>query len=150
MYIPTRYTSGSSLSLPTPTHLLPLSPLPVVAATLALLPLSCSSHSRVATPVVWMKCFSIVAPFGVRRRACSVVSLVIPACCLPSWYSLQPRSRCLTLWNLSEHWNCVESYDGRRIRKDLKYPCSGCSWWIVEAVVWSVLVMSFVGSQLGL
>ena len=79
-----------------------------------------------------------------------MVSLVIPACCLPSWYSLQPRSRCLILWNLSEHWNCVESYDGRRIRKNLKYPCPGCSWWIAEAVVWSVLVMSFVGSQLGL
>ena len=42
-----------------------------------------------------------------------MVSLVIPACRLSSWYSLQPRSRCLTLWTLSEHWHCVESYDGR-------------------------------------
>ena len=78
-----------------------------------------------------------------------MVSPVIPACRLSSWYSLQPRSRCLTLWTLLEHWHCVESYDGRCIRKDLKYPCPSRSWWIVEAVVWSVPVMSFVGFQLG-
>ena len=59
------------------------------------------------------------------------------------------RSRCLTLWTLSERWNCVESYDGRCIRKDLECPCPSRSWWIVEAVFWSVLVMSFVGFQLG-
>ena len=66
-----------------------------------------------------------------------------------SWYSLQPRSRCLTLWTLSEHWHCVESYGGRRVRKGLKYSCPSRSWWIAEAAVWSVLVMSFVGFQLG-
>ena len=78
-----------------------------------------------------------------------MVSLVIPACRLSSWYSLQPKSRCLTFWTLSEHWHCVESYDGRRIKKDVKYPCPSRSWWIVEAIVWSVPVMSFVGFQLG-
>ena len=31
----------------------------------------------------------------------------------------------------------MESYDGRRIKKDLKYPCPSRNWWIVEAVVWS-------------
>ena len=47
----------------------------------------------------------------------------------------------MTLWTLSEYWHCVESYDGRRIKKDLKYPCPSRSWWIVEATVWSVPVM---------
>ena len=73
-----------------------------------------------------------------------MVTLVIPACRLSSWYnvSLQRRSRCLTLWTLSEHWHCVESYDGRRIRKDLKYPCPSRSWWIVEAVAWYAAVIA--------
>ena len=35
----------------------------------------------------------------------------------------------MTLWTLSKHWHCVESNDGRRIRKDLKYPCPSRSWW---------------------
>ena len=69
----------------------------------------CSNHPRVATPLVWMKSCNIVAPFGVKRRECSVVFLVFPTCRLSSWYSLQPRRRCLTLWTLSEHWHCVES-----------------------------------------
>ena len=88
-----------------------------------------------------MKSFNIVAPFRVKSRACSVVSLLIPACRLSSWYSLQPGSRCLALWTLSEHRHYMESYDGRRIGKDLKYPYLSRSWWIVEAVVWSVMVM---------
>ena len=74
-------------------------------------------------PVVWMKSCNIAAPFGATKRECGVVSLVIPACLLSSWYSLKSRSRCLTLWTLSEHWHCVESHDGRRIRKGLRYPC---------------------------
>ena len=96
-----------------------------------------------------MKSCNTVTPFGMNRREYSVVSLVIPACRLSSWYSLQPKSRCLTFWTLSEHWHCVESYDGRRNKKDVKYPCPSRSWWIVEATVWSVPVMSFVGFQLG-
>ena len=43
----------------------------------------------------------------------------------------------MILWTLPEHWHFVESYDGRRIRKDLKYPCPSRSWWIFEAVVWT-------------
>ena len=43
----------------------------------------------------------------------------------------------------------MESYDGRRIKKDLEYPCPSRNWWIVEAVVWSEPVMSYVGFQLG-
>ena len=78
-----------------------------------------------------------------------MASLVIPAYRLSSWYSLQPKSRCLTLWTLPEHWHCVESYDGRRIKKALKHWCPSRNWWIVEAIVWSVPVMSFVGFQLG-
>ena len=115
-YLPTRFPSGSSLSLPNP-H----SPFPSLSSA------RCSSHPRVAT-TVWMKSCNIVAPFGAKRRECSAVSLVIPACRLSSWHSLQPRSRCLTLWTLSEHWHCMESYDGRHIRKDLKYSCSSRSW----------------------
>ena len=139
-YLPTRSPSGSSLSLPHPHS---SSPPPSLSSA------RCSSHPRVATLVIRIKSCSIVVPLGVKRRECSVVSLVIPACCLLSWYSLQPRSGCLTLWTLSEHWHCVESYAVRRIRKGLKYPCPSRSWWIVEAVVWSLLVMSFVGFQLG-
>ena len=110
-YLSTRSPSGPSLSLPHPHSSSP-----------TLLPARCSSHPRVATSVLRMKSCSIVIPLGVNRRECSLVSLVIPACRLSSWYSLQPRSRCLTLWTLSEHWHCVESYDGRRIEKDLEYP----------------------------
>ena len=54
----------------------------------------------------------------------------------------------MALCTLSENWHCLRSYDGSRIRKDLKLPCSSSSWRIVEAVVWSVL-MSSVGFQLG-
>ena len=124
-----RQIKGTSAPAP-PTSPQDLLPAPLLACP-TLSPLSsarCSSHSRVATPVVWMKSCSIAAPFGVKRRECSVVSLVIPACRLSSRYSLQPRNRCLTLWILSEHWHCVESYAGGRIRKDLKYPCPSRSW----------------------
>ena len=31
----------------------------------------------------------------------------------------------------------------------MEYPCSSRSWWTVEAVVWPVLMMRFVGFQLG-
>ena len=124
-YPSTGRPSGSSLSLPHPHSSSPSSS-----------SVRCSSHPRVATLVV-------------RIKSCSVVSLVIPACRLSSWCSLHPRSRCLTPWTLSEHWHCVDSYGGRRIKKDLKYPCPSRSWWIVEAVVWSALAMSFVGFQLG-
>ena len=138
---------------PTSPQDLPLAPLPVSPHPHSTYPslwsVCCSSHPRVATLVAWMKSLSIFAPLGMKRRVCSVVSLVIPACRLSSWYSLQPRSRCLILWAFSEQWHCVGSYGGRRIRKGLKYPCPSRSWWVVEAVVWSVLVMSFVGSQLG-
>ena len=137
-YPSTGLPSGSSLSLPHPHSSSPSSS-----------SVRCSSHPRVATLVVRIKSCSIAIPPGVNRRECSVVSLVIPACRLSSWCSLHPRSRCLTLWTLSEHWHCVDQYCERRIRKDLKYPCPSRSWWIVEAVVWSALVMSFVGFQLG-
>ena len=138
-YLSTQSPSGSSLSLPHP-H--PSSP--------SLSPARCSSHPRVATPVLWMKSCSIITPLGVNRKECSAAPLVISACRLSSWYSLQPRSKCLTFWTLSEHWHCVESYDGRRIKKDLKYPRPSRNWWIVEATVWSVPVMSSVGFQQGL
>ena len=104
-YLPARSPSGSSLSLPHPHSSSP----PLSSAR-------CSSHPRVATLVVRIKSCSIVVPSGAKRSECSVVSLVIPACRLSSWYSLQPRSRCLTLWTLSEHWHCVESYVRRRTR----------------------------------
>ena len=65
----------------------------------------CSSYPRVAALVIWMNSCSIVAPFGVKRRECNVVSLVIPACRLSSWYSLQPRSRCLTTPPRGKRWS---------------------------------------------
>ena len=116
-YLSALSSSGSSLNLPHPHSSLP-----------SLSSVRCNSHCRVATPVLWMKSCSTVTPLWVNRRECSVVSLVIPACRLSSWYSLQPKSRCLTFWTLSEHWHCVESYDGRHIKKDLKYPCPSRNW----------------------
>ena len=55
-----------------------------------------------------MKSWSIVVPLDVKRRGCRVVSRAIPAASLSLWQVLHPRSRCFTLWILSEHWQWVE------------------------------------------
>ena len=87
-YLPTLSSSRSSLNLPHP-HSYPPS----------LSSVHCNSHCSVAAPVLWMKSCA-VTPLGVNSRECSVVSLLIPACRLSSWYSLQLKSRCLTFWTL--------------------------------------------------
>ena len=50
----------------------------------------------------------------------------------------------MTLWALSEHWHCVESYARRSTRKGLKYPCPSRSWRLVEAIVWCVYLLYFL------
>ena len=61
-----------------------------------------------ATFADFMKFWSIVVPFDVKRRECRVVSLVIPAASLSFWYVVHPRRRRFTLWALSKHWHWVE------------------------------------------
>ena len=97
-YLPTLSSSGSSLNLPHP-HSSPPS----------LSSVRCNSHCRVTTPILWIKSCSAVTPLGVNSRECSVVSLVIPACRLSSWYSLQPKrplsSRPAWWWTSTLSWH---------------------------------------------